>query len=103
MLGLLKCQKIFLYPTFSKFINFQNFDFEKLYFSDFFIKTMLMRSSVLSSNSVTLPDTVHLLSEAEPKIEKSLKKEKHCIFTTSESLVNSLGKWDFGIFWLTKW
>ena len=32
---------------------------------------MLIRSSPPSSNPVALPDTVHLLSEAEPKNEKS--------------------------------
>ena len=31
---------------------------------------MLIRSSLPSSNPVTLPDTVHLLSEAESKTEK---------------------------------
>ena len=32
---------------------------------------MLIRSSLLSSNPLTLPDTIHLLSEAESKTEKS--------------------------------
>ena len=35
---------------------------------------MLIRSSLPSSNPVTLPDTVHLMFEAEAKIEKSLQK-----------------------------
>ena len=36
-----------------------------------------MRPSLLNSNSVTLPDTVHLLSEAKSKIEKITKIMKN--------------------------
>ena len=38
---------------------------------------MLIRSSLPSSNPVTLPDTVHLLFEAEAKIEKITKIRKN--------------------------
>lgn len=51
---------------------------EKIFFENFFwktflffIKIMLMRPSIHSSDPVTLPDTVHLLSEDESKTEKS--------------------------------
>ena len=38
---------------------------------------MLIRSSLPSSNPATLPDAVHLLFEAEAKIEKSRKSKNH--------------------------
>ena len=43
---------------------------------------MLMRSSSRSSNPITLPDTVQLLSEAESKTEKSEIYTKKTIFRT---------------------
>ena len=39
----------------------------------FFIKIMLIRFSLLSSNPIALLGSVHLLSDTEPKIEKSWK------------------------------
>ena len=82
--------------------------FEKLFFKNvsFFIKIMLMRSSTHSSDPVPPLGTVYLLFYAEPKNGKSIKNENHSIFATSESFVNPLGNWGFGIclgwFWCSK-
>ena len=47
---------------------------------------MLIRSSLPSSNPVTLPDTVHLFFEAESKIEKIMKIRK----ITSQNKKNNI-------------
>ena len=64
------------FPTsliFSKFTKFPEKKYFEKVFSQFFllfIKMMLIQSSILSSNPVTLPDTVVLLSETESEIRK---------------------------------
>ena len=64
------------------FQKFQILNFEKIFFKNvfftkilFFIKTMLIRFSLPSSNPITLLDTIHPLSDTEPKIGKSWKVE----------------------------
>ena len=55
-----------------KFLKITNFRFRKKYEKKF-IKTMLIRSSLPSSNPVTLPDAVCIVSGPDPKSEKSRK------------------------------
>ena len=68
----------FKFSDFSNCKKLQIFDVEKknflkvfFYFFLFFVKIMLMPSILPTGDPVTLPDTVFLLSDAEPKSEKS--------------------------------